>query len=410
MKRLIALVLAFMFLLCGCKNTPTAIEPSVEINTESPPAESVPTATENTEPSEQTHPVMPVYTQQPMVAISVPVIYESTTAEDGTTVSTYAHQYINLVVQDQQIADTIIIDFLNRQDKHHEIAVSVSDQALSDYNGNSDWTAYSFESIYSPTRIDHSVLSLYGENVIYTGGRPQREGIAANYNMITGDVLTLGSILENVDALDVLCELVIDKMALIQDEVHLFDDYADAVRHRFSREESYDEEWYFSETGLNFFFAPYEVAPYIAGTVIVEIPYEDLSGLIADDFFPAEEDFAEGTIHAQLLSETKLQDFTQIAEVPVDTVGELIFLYCEGLVRNVRLELGVWNDSITQFTPTCTVFSTLSLTPGDGIMIQTVVPDSTPNLRLVYRTGEETITTYITLSSNDGSVILTDIF
>lgn len=405
MKRILIVTLAIMLLLSGCRQ---AAEPTEPLNNETI-SEITETEPPHSQAEDVTEPAAPVYTQQPMVAVSVPVVYESTQADDGTTVSNYSYQNIHLVVQDQQIADAVIIDFLNRQDEHHATAQFVSDQALSDYNGDPDWAPYFYEAIYSPMRVDYSVLSLYSKTAIYVGGsRPQVECTAANYNMITGDVLTLGSILCNVDSLGSLCDLVIQNMALLEETAQLYDDYPNIVRQRFTREESFDEDWFFTETGLDFYFAPYEVAPYISGVVTVEVPYSELSGIIADEFFPAEADLSEGLVYAQLLAETDLQDFTQIAEVPISSVGELIFLYCDGLVRDVRLEVGSWNESGTQFTPDYTVFATHALTPGDGITVQTDIPDVVPNLRLSYCSGGETITTFISQSGKDSTILLID--
>jgi len=361
-----------------------------------------------TVPEESEADIVYEYTQQPMVAVSVPITTETTLAEDGTLLFSHAYQTMHLVLpQDNQIADSIIIDFLSRLDASHAAATACSQQAVDAYSGADNWTPYFHNILYSPMRLDQDVLSLYGTTTSYIGiNRPNTECAAANYNMLTGDVLTLGSILYHMDSKALLQELVVEKLQATAEETDLYEDYAAIVERRFSKEESYDEDWYFSQSGLCFFFAPYEIAPYTSGTVTIEIPYEELTGIIADEFFPAEEDTMIGTLSAQLLSKADANSFSQIAEVVLDKAGETVLLYADGAVRNVRIETGSWNDDGTIFSADSTVFGTYTLTPGDAIMVQASIPDTMPNLRITYQSGQETTTIYLCQSGEDGSVFL----
>ena len=192
MKKLLIVLLILSVILSGC---------GVKINAPDAEGQSTgPSPTDETftviEKDEAVAPTEPVYAQQPMAAVSLPVITELTTAEDGMVVAQSRYQNIHLYVQDQQIADMVIIDFLNRLDTHTAAASALAEEAQQVYSGPYGWSSYLYETIYTPTRIDLSVLSLYGQNVIFTGSNhPQVECSAANYNMITGEVLTLGSIL-----------------------------------------------------------------------------------------------------------------------------------------------------------------------------------------------------------------------
>ena len=406
MKRVFALLLVITLVLCGCKGSVEETVPLTEPTPTLPqnPTEPMPEPTE-TVPETIPH----VYEQQPMVAASMPVITQHTTSEEGNTIFTYTHQNLHLTVQDQQVADYIIIDYLNRLDAYHATAEAISQLAASRYTDGTGWNPYFCEYLFEPTRVDHSVLSLFGSNIIYTGGNhPDHECLAANYSMVTGDVLTLGSILKNADAIEPLCTLAIAHAEKIAQSMNLYSDYADIIQQRFSRDESFDEDWYFTEAGLCFYFAPYEIAPYISGVVSVEIPYEELTGILSDDYFPAEEDLSMGSVQAQLLSEVHLDEYTQIAEVTTDVGGEQILISSEGLIRDVQIQYGTWDESGTEFTVKATIFSTYTLSPGDGIMLETFIPDTLPNLRITYRSGSEQITQYISQSGKDGSIILLD--
>lgn len=404
MKKTVLLLVVIALLLCSCGKTSN--EPEVTIPTQviAPSTSEVtePTAIENVEiPDED-----PVYTQQPMAAVSMPIHTEYVTDGD-TTVYYYTYQDIYVNVQDQQVADTIIIDYLNRRDQFSILSQSLAKDAEKAFNGNTNWNPHFFESVYSPTRADLGVLSLFGHNVIYAGGNhPELECIAANYNMITGEVLTLGSILCSESSIEPLRKLVTDQMAEQKERYSLFADYADTVQQRFSREASYDEDWFFSTNGLCFFFAPYEVAPYISGIVTVEVPYSMLTGIISDEFFPAETDGSTGTVLAQQLAKANIEGFTQIAEVPLSEVGEQVFLSCDGLVRNVRLDYGYWNEDGSVYSVQATVFASHTLSPGDGILVTTDIPDTMPTLRLSYDSGTEQISVFISQSGEDGSILL----
>ena len=408
MKKVLIILIIFSILLCGCTRPGNS---SDNVDHVTVPETSEPIVTESLEPdTEETvsdH-KEPVYSQQPMVAVSLPTTTQYTMVDD-TPVYSYTYQNIFLSVQDQQVADDVIVDFLNRADRNHAVSQDLADHACDLYNGEEDWVPYFFESIYSPTRIDLNVLSLFGHNVIFTGGNhPQQECMAANYNMVTGEVLTLGSILCNEESIKPLRDLVEKTAAEQKEDLRLFDEYADIISQRFMREASYDEDWYFSENGLCFFFAPYEIAPYTSGIIHIEVAYSDLVGIIDDAFFPAEEDFSEGSVYASKLDDTDIDSYTQITEVILHEDGELILLRCDGLVRNLRVDLGTWSDDGTVYTAEATVLASATLSPGDGIMIQAQIPDVLPTHRLSYRTANQEVVQFISQSGKDGSIILMD--
>ncbi|MBQ6840266.1 MAG: DUF3298 domain-containing protein [Oscillospiraceae bacterium] len=383
MKRILAILL-LLTVLTGCVPTyePAPTEPDV-------PTIPVTEATEpeTTEPAE-TEPE-PVMEQQPMVAVSVPHIIDIETKND-TLIFRKTTQSMHLTLRDPDVAEKIILDFLNRVDRHSTDAESVRQAAESDFTDNPDWIPYFFDLIYNPTRVDHSVLSLYGEAVSYSGGNhPIPLCTAANYNIVTGDVLTLGSILYHIDSKDALVDLVIKNLDAIAEEKYLLDGYEDAVRKRFNRDESFDEDWYFTDDSLCFYFAPYEIAPYTSGVIVAEIPYSELTGIIADEFFPAEEDISEGTIVSAPLDKADMDQFSQIAEVTIDQDGDMVLLYTTGAVRNVRIQSGTVNADNGEFTAVSTIFGTYTLTPGDAIMLKIAITDTMPALQLSYESGGE---------------------
>ena len=57
-------------------------------------------------------------------------------------------------------------------------------------------------------------------------------------------------------------------------------------REHFNLEHVSSASWYFSDTGMHFYFSPYEIAPYVVGEVDIEIPYAELRGILKEEYFP----------------------------------------------------------------------------------------------------------------------------
>lgn len=385
MKKLLAIILLCV-LLVGCSSH------EVETNeaTESPVAEvpTAPAAAEAESPTEAE--TEPVDQQLPMVAVSIPLSVETMNANDGNMIFRKTSQSMQLTMRDPDVADKIILDFLNRVDTLTADADTVRQAAEAAYTADDTWVTYFHDVIYTVNRADHGVLSMYGELTSYSGGnRPISQCLAANYNMVSGDVLTLGSILYHIDCKDDIANLVISNLDSVAEEKSLFDEYQDIVKQRFERDESFDEDWYFTNKGLSFYFAPYEIAPYSSGVIIAEIPYSDLVGLISAEFFPAEEVESNGELFCVSAENAKMDQFTQIAEVIADNDGKMFFLYTNGTVRNVHIQTIPSADDYVIEAST-SVFATYTLTPGDAIMLKILPSEESPNLQISYESGGET--------------------
>lgn len=396
MKRLTALFLCVALFAAGC----TAKQPIEETST---------ATLQITEPSETTtqpetediHVNDYVPNQVPMAAISLPVSENNRYTEDDILLFSYKCQTISLIIPDSEIEQKVIVDLQTRLDGFNSAAQEISDRAKMDYNAGKDWKNYFYEILYTPTRIDLSVLSLYGENTSWVGSsHPSKNCTSSNYDLMTGDVLTLGSILTHEDALNSLCDLLIEEVTEIKAEKYLFEDYSEIIENRFAQNESYNEGWFFSSTGLSFYFSPYEIAPYSSGVITVTIPYDKLTGVIEDRYFPAEREVANGAM--QLIKES--DSFTQIAEVILDDTGEMIFLYTDRSVQDVSIEIET-KDENNNFISATTIFATPILTPGDAVMLQKDFKNAQQTIRVIYQTNDQTITQYITLNEN-GAILL----
>ena len=355
MKRYFILWLMIALLLCGCQDN---------ISEETLPSSLPSEATLQPEPTqevvEETEPV-------PLYAVSVPATSDVTQAQDGTTLFTYTAQHMQLILPDAEVADKIVLDFLNRVDAAREDATNVLLQAQADYPGSEDWQPYFYQILYSPTRIDRGVLSLFGTQNSYAGGmHGSKSCIAVSYDLLTGDPLTLGSIMhQDAEKMDFI-DLVIGKLDAIAQTHILFDDYKEGALARFSQDENLYEDFYFTDTGLCFFFSPYEIAPYASGIITVEIPYNELTGLIYDGYFPDEQDRTVGHMLTKAFSEANTEDFSSMAEITLENSNDTMIIYPDGNVTRIAVNIP-GND---MDFPDYTVFRAFHMEKTEAIVLR----------------------------------------
>lgn len=395
-QTIMIMLLAAALCLAACSKTPVETVDTTPSTTEA-----------TTAPTEETKPPKMPVDQQPMAAISLPVVTESETAEDGTVVFNYTYQNISLIVPDPEVADKVIVDFLNRTDMH-DSAESIRTAAIAAYKqAPSYWTPYLSQSVYTPTRIDQSVLSLFGSYVSYDGAAHGGQvSKAVNYDLLTGNVLSWEDILaENVTHEDI-CRLVLEALAAQEEEKMLFEGYETIVQELFSHGLQHNTDWYLSGNGLCYFFSPYDIGPFSSGTIVAEIPYSSLTGILDDAYFPAERDLATGDLQVHLFEEAKAENFSQFAEVVLEAGTDKILVSVDTSVYDLRLQTGTWSANGSVFNPTATVLAACALTPGDAVMIEAPLADEQTQLRLIYNNGETETVLYI--ESDAGTVSLTE--
>ena len=100
MKQYLCLILVVVLLLAGCGNKNAQIAPTVPVETHP----EKPTEIIDAAPTAKPH---PQYSQVPMVAVSMPIQAETTVADDGSILSSYTFQTLQLVHDDPEVADRI---------------------------------------------------------------------------------------------------------------------------------------------------------------------------------------------------------------------------------------------------------------------------------------------------------------
>lgn len=331
--------------------------------------------------------------QQPMVSVSMPMQTDLSLADDGTTLLKYNYQYMVLALADPDVADSITLEFLNRVDQTVADRDALLLTATDAYEKSSaNWEPYQYTVEYIPQRIDSGVLSLLGCDARFTGAHMEKIYSSVNYSMITGRNLSLYNILNNKSDSDKVCSLAIEALSLQASELNLFEGYEATVKQHFAS--GINDAWYFSPKGLCFFFSPYDIAPYSSGVVVAEIPYEKLTGILKDEYFPPERATVPGEIQLLPFSAENQEKFTKFSELTLEKDADKFLLYTDKSAYDITIEYGTLSDS-NLFHREYTCFALSGLTPGDAITVEANLANDAC-LHLRYHSGDTVVDKYIT--------------
>lgn len=404
MKKLISVILTLVLLygLCGCSmpsktdnNSPPASEPTAPST--NPPTEPDPTTPDNDTPS------IPV---APIVSVSLPTTTTPSKADNGTVIFNETSQELSITLNDPEVAEKIILDFMNRIDSKAIETDNILSNAIKNYDGSPDWNPYLSHIAYNPMRLDQNIFSLFGCYATYQGSvHPETQHLSVNYDLVTGNTLSLTDILTEETTADALYALVIDVLSTNASEYYLFSDYQDLLKPYFGSNIFRSENWYLSPDGLCFFFQPYEIAPYASGVIVAEISYEKLWGIIKEEYFPVETDITSGQMVGDHFSNVDPDKFSKYVDLILDAHADNILLYTTGTVQNVRIEIGEWSASGAYFTPKHTVFAASGLSQGEAILVEAQLTNNLPSLRLFYESDGKTESRFITIDES-GNIVL----
>ena len=351
--------------------------------------------------------IPPSSTALPMNAIALPSVKETVDAEDGTPLVSLTFQHVQVILHNRELEEKIVNDFQSRTGSVLENLSDIEAQARQNHAETEFWSEYFIDISYTPTRLDHSVLSLFGNTSSYSSGaHPSLVTDSVTYDLQTGDKLCLDDILTPECTPDAIYQLVLKSLEDQADD--LYYDYADAIGDRFTGELHAIQDWYFSRSGLCFHFAPYDIAPYSSGTVIAELPYGTLTGILREKYFPTPPTTATGSMYVEPCIEDDSERFSFIADVNLNTEGNELLLYPDATVTDIRIETGIRNSETNQYIANGTVFAANTMNIGDAIRLTGNLSDSDSLLRLVYHSGGQTYSAFITYDSVTNSYLLTN--
>lgn len=390
MKLVRVWILCLILLICfaGCDRNADVSPVGTTVPTTPAPTNHV--SEPATEPPEDVVPTI-----ENMYSVALPITTDTFHTEDNALLFSYSYQTMYADMPDRDVKDKIIMDFTERIEKTRTESTQILSEAETAYTTNPTFSPFSYEIQYDVTRIDQGVLSMFGHIVQISDSSPMnRHLIAANYNMVTGDMLTIGSILYHEDTKDDLSALVIEQLEN-RDDIVLYDEYRETVAARFYRDESTDEDFYFSGTGLCFFFAPYEIAPRSAGTVIVEIPYNKLTGIIGDEYFPAERTYTKGAVEVTAFEDADLEAYTNFIDVIAASDSEKLLLTTTSAVQDIRIYELVWAKDGLSITRSKNIYASNFLYREDAIMFEAEFDEFRPNYMITYSIDGTTYAFYM---------------
>lgn len=230
-------------------------------------------------------------------------------------------------------------------------------------------------------RHDETVVSLIALSSLYSGGsHPNSVQVAYNLDIANQRILRLEDIIEEASA-GTLAEMVRagvdEKFAMIDGGNGLFEDYGDTIANSmvYGNMTAY---WYLNDIGLVIFYNQYELGPYAAGIIKVELPYEDLKGILLEEFYPTRHSGGFGTL-------TVAGEGSNRIPITLGTEADTMLVGATGTVYQVQISEVLWlNDTpISQDL----LFSARSLSEADVLEISGGYTDETRSFAIEFIDG-----------------------
>ena len=261
-------------------------------------------------------------------------------------------------------------------------------QQLTDEGYTASFYPYSFYATPSTERMDADVLSLLMLNSWYRGGaHPSYTQTSYNFDLRAQRRLEMDDILLP-GARERLLQLVLDTMEAKINALNntvsaymLFSGYQDIITASITGDTP-TENWYFSEKGLVLYYTPYEafeIAPYAAGIISVELPYESLEDVLRPEYQPLRQDAADGgeeaagTLLVADSDEAEASGMLLSFQSAEDTDNWSTRLETDGIIYHLQIySVSSWLED----TPILgnMVFSANRMTGEDSLRIITGIP------------------------------------
>lgn len=183
---------------------------------------------------------------------------------------------------------TIMAEFAKRK-KGFEEGLELEDTLeLARENPVVDGSVYYFEEYwYTLERNDGRVLSFSGMWDIYEGGaHGQYMKYGVNFDAGTGKLLTIADIAKDKDAFREICvQEMLRQCEDLKAQGVLFEEEMITPGLKEVLEGKMEgDEWYFTENGIRFISNVYEIAPYAAGNIDFDIPYEMMEEELKEEY------------------------------------------------------------------------------------------------------------------------------
>lgn len=252
-----------------------------------------------------------------------------------------------------------------------------------DLNGADYFYAHSNYQDLGVARYDTKVVSLIALSSLYAGGtHPNSVQTAYNLDIDRQRILTLEDVLQEGSALT-LTEMVlagVDAKFAHLGEGALFEDYADTIATSMTWG-NMTPYWYFNSQGLVVFYNQYELGPYAAGIIKVELPYEDLTDVLNPEYLPEQ----AGEIPGSLVLRGEWEGYRRIP-ITIEAEGDTLLVGVEGRIYQVRLSEVLWLEG----TPIAQqlLFSSMCMGQNDVLEITGGYDDESRSFAIEFTTGQ----------------------
>lgn len=376
MKKIVLFILILSMFLCGCHREPSPTEPS-QIQTLP-----VPSATEP-EPTQETTAPYADY-ETPMISFTAAMDIRDFQNGSGGTLLRYSSQIMEVLTMDPQVSEAVTLGLLNLSDYDS----TPGPQLLKDARESaSAGKPFELSVRFDPQRLDSTLLSILSTQVISDDNiKASALWDSVTFDLLTGRSLTLKDVLVPDYSAPALCKAITDALAPMASKGQLFVDYTYVIEETFSTNTPVTN-WYFSDEGLCFYFDPYAIAPYSMGFVTAQIPYDALTGLLREEYFPEEHIGLVGNVVC-IPSQDTVDSYSQFRELILDPQGDAYLITALGAVEDLRIQRGTYVGET--FLPDATLFAASTLCRTDAVLVQ--IPAAEINtLRISYRSGEDTV-------------------
>ena len=310
-KKLSILLLLIIMCMCfGCSSMDKAAPEACDVNLEMVMDDSVysmersvdgsdmkPDGATGAEPAETAAAV-----SEPLVCVSFSESSWQSTDDDGEKLFVSRCYEPTFVTEDDAVNGWLkgLVDAAGTQTELD--LLQVEKQAWQDRDNREEegvsFYAYSYYANVSTERLDSAVISALQVNSVYSGGaHPGYAQIAYNLDLINRTELTLDDvILPGSDTK--LQQGILDRLEQRfggLEHSGLYADYPEIVKASFAVP-GLTPNWYFSSTGLVIYYNCYDIAPYAAGIIKVEFPYDTLDGILRPEYFPKTVAAGEGSV------------------------------------------------------------------------------------------------------------------
>lgn len=313
--------------------------------------------------------------------------------------------------QRQQWVDSIL-DSIHRDYTSNSSNLLLNAKSALEQWGENGFYSYANYQEIGIGRQDTSVTSLIVLSSVYSGGAHSGTiQTAWNLDLEQQKALSLEDVIleSSAEKLAQLVQQIIQEKFQDVGEGALFADYEQTIAQSFSYG-SMTPYWYFNEDGMVFFFNQYVLGPYAVGIIRAQVSYEQLEGILVEDYFPKKIPDAEGTVVLRSVWEDLEQvparvdgdeveltlgvDGQRIITVTVEEDGEVLCIGVEGQIFQVQLSEVSWLEGTAIGQEM--LFSADTLTEDDVLEIVGGYDDESRSFAIEFDNGTgETVVYYI---------------